>query len=57
MTEWYDAMLKEDYDIDRRVNGEIQYRGTCAGGKEPICSSFEAIYSAYHDYRNSQQWN
>jgi len=57
MVEWYDEMLKEDSDIDRRVNGDIQYRGSCLGGRTPVCSSIDAIFSAYHDYRNSQQWN
>lgn len=27
-----------------------------SGAKEPAASSFEKIFSAYRDYRNSQQW-
>ena len=29
----------------------------CDGGAEPKSCSFETIFDAYHDYRNSQQWN
>ena len=33
-----------------------EYR-CCDNGANPKTSSFEAIFAAYNDYRNSQQWN
>ena len=27
------------------------------GAKEPMATSFDKIFSAYRDYRNSQQWD
>lgn len=34
-----------------------EWRFNDCGSAEPSSSSFDAIFEAYHDYRNSQQWN
>ncbi len=34
-----------------------EWRFNDYGSAEPSSSSFEAIFEAYNDYRNSQQWN
>lgn len=34
-----------------------QWQGNSDGACEPMNSSFDTIFSAYHDYRISQQWN
>mgnify|MGYP007037130572 CR=1 FL=1 len=41
------------YDYDKEIREERNQKS------EPyFCeSSFEDIFAAYHDYRNSQQWN
>lgn len=34
-----------------------QWQGNSDGACVPMESSFETIFAAYHDFRNSQQWN
>lgn len=34
-----------------------QWQGNSDGACTPMESSFETIFAAYHDFRNSQQWN
>lgn len=34
-----------------------QWQGNSDGACVPMESSFDTIFSAYHDYRISQQWN
>lgn len=36
---------------------ENEWRYQDGGSAEPSACSFDAIFAAYHDYRNSQQWN
>ena len=49
------AQQKRSYKKDRPMTAnEWRY---CDGGTEPISCSFDNIFAAYHDYRNSQQWN
>ena len=34
-----------------------QWQGSSDGACAPMESSFDTIFAAYHDFRNSQQWN
>lgn len=42
-------------DFDKMIKAERNSKA--AAEEDGFSSSFEAIFSAYHDYRNSQQWN
>lgn len=56
----YDRAIKEARKREKRASNRPMTANEwrcCDGGAEPKASSFEAIFDAYHDYRNSQQWN
>lgn len=47
---------KQEVRTDRQISANA-WRFQDSGSAEPMNSSFEKIFTAYNDYRNSQQWN
>ena len=61
-------MMYDSYEFDRQIRAERnhkrkgemsanEWRFNDSGSADPKACSFETIFAAYHDYRNSQQWN
>lgn len=44
-------------ETKRKEMSANEWRFKDSGSAEPMGSSFERIFDAYRDYRNSQQWN
>lgn len=47
---------KQEMRTDKQISANA-WRFQDSGSAEPMNSSFEKIFTAYNDYRNSQQWN
>lgn len=54
----FDRMIKAERATKRPSSmSENEWRFHDTGSADPHTCSFDAIFAAYHDYRNSQQWN
>lgn len=52
-----DRMVEKKMAKSNKVMSANEWRFNDWGSANPHAGSIDAIFSAYHDYRNSQQWN
>ena len=59
----FDSYVKKEHEYRKQINsrkGEMtarEWTNRNWGSADCPSSSFDNIFNAYHDYRNSQQWN
>ena len=52
-----DKAVEKKMSKSNKVMSANEWRFNDWGNANPHTGSIDAIFSAYHDYRNSQQWN
>ena len=51
-----DRIVEKKMSKSNRTMSDNEWRFNDWGSAAPHTGSMDAIFSAYHDYRNSQQW-
>ena len=52
-----DRMVEKKMAKSSKAMSANEWRFNDWGSANPHAGSIDAIFSAYHDYRNSQEWN